>query len=484
MKGYSSFIKWIFYTVISLTGHALTMGQQNNTLFFMHSIPEANYVNPAVQIDCGVFIGLPLVSSFHANFANSGFVLNKAITLYTDGTVARKDNLRVGNFPSLKYFLSEIHSVLFAAGVKKGNNYYNFTITEKNNTHLGYTADLVSFIYRGSEEFEGQAVALKGTTAMLNHLREYAFGMSRIFNENLTVGVKVKLLFGKFNFTTGNSSFGVFIEEGTQDILFDLDGGFNSSLPWALQSQGFSAYRFEETYPATWLSRMMNRNNPGVALDIGFIYRYNNLWTFSGSLLDAGLIWYRSNLSNYGLQGNERYQGPFGQGRITGDYLWNVFDDWNFNMDESLSADPYVFALDPRLYLGASRQLNEKYKVNFLLYNRLLPGKLQTGATLSVTTDPEKTWKGSASWSYMNNSLFNLGLGVMYGKNPVQLYAVTDNIFGFILPLSTKNVNLRIGINLILGCRDKPDRLNVNDDGCSWMKSERTRRLRKEKLGK
>ena len=38
--------------------------QQNNTLFFMHSFPEANFVNPAVQIDCGIFVGLPFFPPF------------------------------------------------------------------------------------------------------------------------------------------------------------------------------------------------------------------------------------------------------------------------------------------------------------------------------------------------------------------------------------------------------------------------------------
>ena len=79
---------YLFSLVISLAPFT-TSAQQSNTLFFMHSLPEANYVNPAVQIECGIFVGLPLVSSFHMNIANSGFSAGKIIALYTDGICDR-----------------------------------------------------------------------------------------------------------------------------------------------------------------------------------------------------------------------------------------------------------------------------------------------------------------------------------------------------------------------------------------------------------
>lgn len=179
--------------------------QQNNTMFFMHSLPEANYLNPAVQIECGTFIGLPLISSFHFNIANSGFPASRAVTLYTDGSIRRKPDLPIAAFPARRYFVSEIHSVLLAAGIKRDEYYYSFTITEKNNSMIGYSPDLVDFVYNGSAAFEGEIIGLKGTRAVLNHLREYAFGISKEYSADLTLGFKAKLLFGKFNFNTGNS---------------------------------------------------------------------------------------------------------------------------------------------------------------------------------------------------------------------------------------------------------------------------------------
>jgi hypothetical protein len=79
----------------------------------------------------------------------------------------------------------------------------------------------------------------------------------------------------------------------------------------------------------------------------------------------------------------------------------------------------------------------------------------------------------------MNRSLANLGFGVGYGKSPVQLYVVSDNILGFILPMSAKNINLRFGLNLILGCRKEVD---IREGGCAWLRDEESRRSRNQEL--
>jgi hypothetical protein len=445
----------------------------------MHSLPEANYINPAVQIDCGLFIGLPLVSSFHLNLANSGFKAGDYAILYTDGTVKRDRNFDPGVVAKRNYFISEIHSTLLAVGIQRNKYYYNFTITEKNNTAVTYGGEFFSFAVKGTDEFEGQSISAQRTIVKFDHLREYAVGVSRKYSSNLTLGIKAKLLFGKLNFSTAIESLDIYIPPGTSDLVFDVSGGFNTSSPYALREEAPGTYRFYEQYEAPMLKHLLNARNPGFAMDIGFIYKYSDRLTFSGSLLDLGLVFYRSNLGNYHVEGNYTYQGPLGGEPLNREYLLGAFDELNANMTVELSQDPYVSFLDPRLYLGAAYKPDKRFDLNFLLYNRLLPGKLQTGVTVSVLTRPVKALETSISWSYMNRSPFNLGLGVIYGKNPVQLYLVSDNIIGFIWPLSTKNINLRLGINLNLGCRAK---FNIDQCGCEWLKKADERRIRMDKF--
>ncbi len=148
-------------------------------------------------------------------------------------------------------------------------------------------------------------------------------------------------------------------------------------------------------------------------------------------------------------------------------FLWDVFDALNANVNANLSYHSYVYFLDPRLYLGATYKLNDKFDANLLLYNRFLPVKIQTSVTASLISRPLKNMEASLSWSYMNRSISNVGIGIGYGRSPVQVYLVSDNILGFFWPMSAKNVNVRFGVNLHFGCHE---RFDISQCGCGWLR--------------
>ena len=447
----------------------------------MHALPEANYINPAVQNECGVFIGLPLLSSFHMNVANNGFTLGQLLNRQSDGSYTIDADNVLNRLWRRNYFSSEAHSVLFAAGLKRGKYYYTFSVTEKSNLTGIYTRDLVAFGLEGNTQFEGEWIDLNGSGILLSHLREYAFGISKRYSRNFTMGAKVKLLFGKLNVETTRSNIQMYTQPNTLDLLFDMDAAYNSSMPYSIETDDQGNYNIEKRYDASVMQYLMNRQNPGLAIDLGFIYRYSDRITLSGSLLDAGLIWYRSNLTNYSLQGNYLYQGPLGDTAVHEEFLWDVFDALNENLAVGLGYEPYLNFLSPRINLGAAYKMNNKVDLNVLVFSYIVPGYIQTGTTLSLLTRPSKTLEASVSWSYMHRSFSNVGLGVAYGKTPLQVYFVTDNILGFILPMSAKNVNLRLGLNLNLGCREETD---IEQCGCAWLRDAETRQARNEKLKK
>ena len=73
-----SVILSIFFLVI--TTYRI-QSQQSNTLFFMHSVPQSNFINPAIQGECRWFIGLPVISSTHLNLAHNGFTINHLLEI-------------------------------------------------------------------------------------------------------------------------------------------------------------------------------------------------------------------------------------------------------------------------------------------------------------------------------------------------------------------------------------------------------------------
>jgi hypothetical protein len=74
--------------LLILSGLIKIYGQQSHTLYFLHNVPQTNMLNPAVQNECKVFVGLPLISSLHINLANSGFTMNQLLDTQAPGEYA------------------------------------------------------------------------------------------------------------------------------------------------------------------------------------------------------------------------------------------------------------------------------------------------------------------------------------------------------------------------------------------------------------
>ena len=63
---------------------------QNNTLYFMHGIPQAIHTNPALYYKCKTYIELPVLSSVQFSFATTGIGYHDAIHY---GSGSRADSL-------------------------------------------------------------------------------------------------------------------------------------------------------------------------------------------------------------------------------------------------------------------------------------------------------------------------------------------------------------------------------------------------------
>jgi hypothetical protein len=458
---------------------ALVFSQQNNTLFFMHSVPQSNFLNPAVQQDCRLFIGLPVISSLHVNVANSGFTLNQLLEKQPDSSYRIDADFVANKLAPRNFLATEVHTTLLALGLRHNEYYFTFSINEKDNALVFYQRDLVSLILYGNTQFEGESVSLQSTGVFFNHYREYALGISKQIDDAKTFGVKAKLLFGKLNAETRKMDVSLFTEENTFDLFFNADTRVNTSGPYSMDSDSTGDYRIIERYNAPLMDYILNRNNPGFALDFGFIYRYSENLVLSGSLLDLGFIRYASNLSNYTLTGEYQYDGPLNDSVLSVNYFHDLFNTLNGNMEHELTAEPYYHFLTPRILLGTSLEISPKININALWYNRIHQMKYQTGFILSALARPTKNLETSLSWSYMNRSALNLGVGIAWGRSPVQFYMVTDNILAPLFPMSTKNLNLRFGLNILLGCHGQREK--ITGCGCYWIQQAEEQRSKKEK---
>ncbi len=480
--------KTFVFTFLILVVIYHSSAQQNHTLYFMHAIPQSNFLNPAVQNSCRIFIGLPVISGLHANLAHNGFTFNQLFNDESGGTYSIDATTIEKKIANRNYLESELYANLFVFGLRMNKTYFTFAVRERDDFALFYTRDLFSLVYKGNTQFEGEWISLKGTGINFSHFREYSIGVSVQTDPQHTYGVRAKLLFGKLNLTTTRNNIGLFTEENTFNLLVNTGLRVNASLPVALNVDANGNYRFNDNYYTSARSLVFNRKNPGFAVDAGFIYRYSEQLAISGSILDLGFIAWRSNLTKYSAEGAYLYTGPLSDSTWADSFLWDLFDGINTNTTASVAQNNYLYFLSPRIYLGATRELNDRLTVNALTAAKIYRQKILTGVSLSADYAITPQLAAALSWSWVHRSVNNVGVGLMLGHNPVQFYIVSDNLPGLIWPQSTKNLNLCFGLNLNLGCgrvtEQRGDQMSTADCGCFWIRKAEEKKKKMKKLMK
>lgn len=475
-------LKILYLLFIHVPLFYIASGQQNNTLFFLHQVPQTNFINPAVQIECKFYIGLPVISSLHANVAHNGFTVKQLLNEETDSTYAIDANMIENKLARRNYLISELYTNILAVGFRNNDNYYTFAVRERNDLAFFYTRDLITLFYKGNSQFEGELLPLNGNGLKFNHFREYSLGLSRKIDEDRIFGVRAKLLFGKLNLITSQFDGGLYTDENTFDLEFSGNVRSDASLPIQLYYDYNDLIRINENYSPSVKDIILNRKNYGFAVDLGFIYHTGEDLTVSGSILDLGFVRYRSYLSNYTAYGQHSFNGFLGDPDLRESYWRNYFQDFNGQVNDTLTHEAYTYFLPPRIYTGISKKISKKLSVNALIASKIYKETLVNGLSVTSNYSVGKFLTTSLSWSYIHRSAKNVGFGLVLGRNPVQFYAVTDNILGLIWPASTKNLNICFGLNILLGCKNNNE--YTEDQGCYWLRKAEDRNERKQRLSK
>ena len=436
--------------------------QQNLTMYGISANPQANTLNPAITNSCKVYVGLPVISSLHFNYGNDAFTYRQFFT-------------KEGNFYAIipsKLHLSATNSIsteayvgLLSAGLWYKKTYFHFSITDKTDAAYIFSKDMFTLLLGGNSTYETKQANIGRTGAYFDYRREYALGVARKINKETTIGIKGKLLFGKLNISTPKSVIDIYTNPDSFNLSVFADLKINTSLPTQVQVNN-SGRITGASFNGNVSSILFNTKNKGLAFDIGFIHDVNELFTISGSILDLGLIWYRTDNNNYRIDGNYAYNGAYGDSVFTTHYFQRTLNNAFDQLNATLNNKSYVSFLPPRVYFNYQYHYTKSTDLNLLFSGKIYRYKVLPSFAASVNQRIFKNFYGAASWSFNNKSFKNFGLGIVVGRSPLQLYAFTDNILGIMDPLNSRNINLRFGINFIFGCKKK---VKLNDCGCTWI---------------
>ncbi len=454
--------------------------QQNHTFYFMQQVPQASIVNPAYASPC-TYLGLPLVSSIHTNLGHTGFSYNQLFP---------KNNGRRGvdvgylenRLHRLDLFNSQVHLELLSGGIPFKDYFFSFRVSEKISGKMSYPRQLFVLPWKGNSRYTGQTASIDRLGGDVSYYREYALSASRWVSDDLRLGIRGKLLFGKLNLSTRRENLRV--TTGSENYHIDVNGRYQVNASMPLQLETDSADRVSHLQlPAqiNWRKLLFNSQNPGLAMDVGAVYTGLDHFTLYASLLNLGGLRWSSNLNNLKVKQSFQFEGLSQEDLNASDYMGMMRDSLKDSYQMNHGQKSYFTWLPLHTYIGMSYQFNDYLQAGILEHHMLYKWRIYPSFTLSLNGRVGDFLSLSASYSYNNYSFRNLGLGFSIQTDHWQFYAAADNLLGM-RPLNVRNVNLRWGFNLFFGCGQNTGSSKLetpsSGNGCHWIRRRRANEKR------
>ncbi len=434
-------------TGLFITNHSIG---QNFTLYNMNVVPQRTYLNPAlIPQGSKIYVGLPALSSEQLSIRNSGFKYSDVIRHGDDDSLHIDVDNMLSKLSANNYLSVNYYPDILSFGIVADKNFFSFNVTEKIDVRFRYPKAFMEFLWKGNGAYLDKEMKFDFGLDF-SHYREYGLGFAREINDKLSVGAKVKYLYGMENFNIKRSD--ISIQTASEDYAITAKANIE------INSSGIISDSTSPEFNASQYA--FSRKNSGFGIDLGATYKATEKFTVSASVIDLGFINWKDNPTNYvshdqnakftykGFELNQLINGDSSStkdiGKTLGDSLSKIFKIDTLH-------NSYKTNLSSKIYIGGNYSLTEKSTVGAILFSQVFDKKFNNGLALSYDHQLAKWVNVSATYSMFNKSYTNLGLGVALKGGPVQLYIVTDNVLGMIFPQNTKSIQFHFGINLLFG---------------------------------
>lgn len=450
--------------------------QQVNTLYFLENVPIRHQFNPAIQPLSGFYLSLPVIGGFQFNAGNNSFTASSLNLSKTDLYNSLKPITNVNVAADIN---------LFGFGFRARNNYFNFTLTSKNNVNLALPKDLLHLgiignvrTVNGVPQLENNIFDLSGFGLSATSYIEAALGYSRNLNEKWTAGIKLKYLHGLAGGKAGFDTFGYVA--GINEWTLDLDAKANYAIP---DMNTFS------------VNQLLQPIGVGGAADLGVTFRPNDKLIFGAAVTDLGMINWNKSPLNYratvnfkllsitGFTLDELINGV-GSNSITNGIQKDLIDSLHLSNTTVAFSTP----LTPRINLsGEYGFMNNTVSLGLLSTTAFYHNSVQFGLTPSLNLHPANWLNLALSYSVFNGRAANIGLGMGLRIGIFNTFVSADYVplnFASLnapvslvpaslpglpsvtlsrVPAKTDRLNFAVGFNIVFGNKQDKDRDGISN---------------------
>jgi len=437
-------------------------GQSQLSLFGLDHLVDQNAVNPSYIGDSRFeFTLFPINTHIYSNGPTyQDFIGNRAadnVLRYPQEQLAfGQDNvLNIG---------SEIATFRFIYNQK------NWSISlhhaAKTQGIIDYAGALLAVAIQGNAPFIGQNLSLNTDFSALSY-EELGIG-GAIKLDKFQIGGRLKYLSGHSAAITRQST----ISFLTDDDIYQLSLDTDIEVDIAGQNGDLSAFNFgpigldftnNQEVIIQSPSLLFNLNddlfnfsgNHGFAIDLGFDWQINEQLALTASALDLGKINWQDNPKNYTANQTFEFDG-LSLGQLTFDGAEIISFD---SVEDSLDIIDFVgvnqsfsTSLSPKFYLGLSYALNDKWHFNStFFYTAAFPNNNFTALSLGANYQIHKGLNLGTTVGLMNEASLVVGLNTTLELGPLQLFALTDNLFGLVDLTDNRTINARVGVGFSFG---------------------------------
>lgn len=433
---------------------------QPNTLYFMKGIPQTKDLNPARPgIEDGFYFSMPLFSKLDlwANTNNWSYndLIHKGTGNQSDSLVI-DINKFMGSIGNKNFVQESAALTVLEGGFKQGKNFYAFSLTEREFAEVTFHKSLIDLVVFGNYQYLGKTYFSGNLNVNTQHYREFAFNYAHDVDKKLTIGVAAKILFGLGAIHSNGANLVATAPVNGESIDVSINGRVKISAPVHFNTNPLGEITTVNSLPNYSASDYFtNFGNPGIAIDMGFAYHVNKKTELSVSVIDLGMIEWKSNVTRLTEHGDFLYKGvnlnAAGQPVPLNSLIKQISDSITVAFKPGITERSFSTFIPTKIYFGVDYQLNDVVNLSGVSRIRIISNTVHTSLTASANAYVLNGLSLSASYSIMESTFDNLGLGVGIKAGPIQIYAATDNLFSPFYPGKARNINLRIGINFIFG---------------------------------
>ena len=411
-----------------------TLAQQVNTLYFFDNVPYTSYINPALQTERDVYVGLPVLGWGQVSIGNLPFSV-KDVIYKKNGQLVTFLHPELGNKDKFykKIRNSQIGADyqinLLSFGWRKKNNYYSVGITERIDGGISLPKDIFQLLLYGTAESydKGRVFNLKSLGASASVYTEIGVGVSTKLNEKLNIGYRIKFLLG-----TANLSFSpkkLSLSASTDEWKITGDASLKTSSFLKINND------FGIEVPSSVLD-YIKPSGYGAAFDLGVTYDIIKDLKFSAAITDLGFIYWNRNVKNVDAEIDFAFDGVEVEGtslfddlpieQVGEEALNGLTNDLNIGGEQE--KNHYFSMPTAKLNIGLEyRFCKQKLGIGLLSRTMLYNKRLYEELTASFNMRPANWFNFSISYSMLNGR-GSLGTALSLRGGPFLFFLAADYI--------------------------------------------------------